>query len=80
MKGEFFIPNKKASQWLLPLLKGVWNHAERKPCGSNAARNIILQKSVWINGFSVDLDEVVDFPVLSVVVFPKSPKNRVTLF
>ena len=80
MNAECFIPNKTVSDWLLPLLKGIWNHAENKAGGSNFARNLIKQQAVRINGFPVELNELVDFPVVSIVVFPKSATRRITLF
>ncbi len=80
MKGEFFVPNKTVTEWLVPLLKGIWNHSENKAGGSTFARNLIKQQSVRINGFAVELNEFVDFPVVSIVVFPKSASRRITLF
>ena len=80
MKGECFTPNKTVSEWLIPVLKGIWNHSENKAGGSTFARNLIKQQAVRVNGFPVELNELVDFPVVSIVVFPKSASRRITLF
>lgn len=72
------IPMMKASEWLVPLVAGIWNHEESKPASKSAARRWIANGSVKINGESVTLDEIVDFPIFSIVVFPKSIR-KVTL-
>lgn len=53
-----------------------------KPCipmSNGELRRQITQGSVLINAERVLPDEVMDFPVFSVVFFPKSPVRRCTL-
>ena len=38
----------------------------------------LQNKAIRINGETVDWDEIIDFPIFSVVLFPK--KGRVTLY
>lgn len=40
----------------------------------------IMNKSLVINGEQVKWDELIDFPVISVVLFPKSLKNKKTIW
>lgn len=79
-RGECFTPNITASQWLIPLLRGVWNYSENKKGSGTNARNIIKCKAITVNGYSVTLDEVIDYPVLSVVIYPNSAKRKITIF
>jgi hypothetical protein len=72
------LPNMKASEWLVPLVAGVWNREESKSASKSAARRWISNGSVKVNGESVSLDELINFPVFSIIVFPKS-NRRVTL-
>lgn len=79
-KGEYFIPAKPASAWLLPILKDVWNYSENKKGSGTNGRNIIRQGAIHVNGYAVTLEEVIDFPVLSVVIYPKSKTRKITIF
>jgi preprotein translocase subunit Sss1 len=42
-------------------------------------RRWLKSKSVLINGRTPDWDEIVEFPVTELVLFPRSKKNRCTL-
>lgn len=73
------IPNRPALQHLLPLVKGVWNHSEKKPASGSAVRRWVAEGSIHVNGERVSPSELLDFPVWSIVVFPNS-KHKVTIF
>jgi hypothetical protein len=52
------------------------------PCtlmSNGELRRHIQQGGVLINGERLDLKEEIDFPVFSLVFFPKSQKGKVTL-
>jgi hypothetical protein len=50
-----------------------------KPMSNGELRRHIQQGGVLINGERVAPDEEIDFPVFSVVFFPKSATRRVTI-
>lgn len=39
----------------------------------------LINSSVIINGEVVKWDELIDFPIFSIVLFPKSEKQRITI-
>ena len=49
------------------------------PMSNGELRRLCRQKGVLINGEPIDYAEEVDFPVFSIVFFPKSPSRRTTL-
>ncbi|HWT40542.1 MAG TPA: hypothetical protein VN081_04745 [Dongiaceae bacterium] len=77
---KLLLPNMTASAWLFPMLKGIWNHDEGKPASGSAVRRWVAEGKVKVNGENVSPQELIDFPVYSVVLNPKSEKRRVTLF
>lgn len=66
MRSELLLPNMVCSAWLIPLLKGCWNHDENKPASGSAARRWIKEGKVKINNESVAVEEVIDFPLFSI--------------
>jgi hypothetical protein len=74
------IPNRPALQHLMPLVKGIWNPAEKKPASGTAVRQWLANGTVVINGEKVDANEMLDFPIWSIVVFPNSDQRRVTIW
>jgi hypothetical protein len=57
--------------------------SREKPCtlaSNSELRRWCRDKSVVVNGLTASADEEVAFPVTSLVFFPKSAKNRCTLF
>ena len=74
------IPMMLALQYLMPLVRGVWNHSDNKPASGSAVRRWIDEGSVKINGGRVTQKEMLDYPIYSIVVFPNSPTRKVTLF
>lgn len=72
----------KARQWLANLNKDCQFASVETP--GKRASNSELQRwldqgSVLINGERVGRDELMDFPIISVVLFPKSEQRRCTL-
>lgn len=79
MTRPFSLPNKKAIDFLLPIVRGMWNHGEKKKMSGTAARQLIKQRGqILIDGEPIDPEEMLDFPIWSIVVFPKSIR-RVTI-
>lgn len=77
---EFVIPNVKARDWIMSISKGVWNHEENKVASNSALNRWLKQGAFQINGEAASPDEVLDFPVWSLVLFARSKTKRVTLF
>lgn len=50
-----------------------------KPMSNADIRRLCEQKSILINGEHVSHSEPMDFPVFSLVIYPKSPNKRTTL-
>ncbi len=50
-----------------------------KPMSNGELRRHMQQGGVLVNGERVSPDEPMDFPVFSLVFFPKSPTRRTTL-
>lgn len=74
------LPMMPALQYLMPLVKGVWDHSNNKPASGSAVRRWISEGTIVVNGERVTADEMLDYPVFSIVVFPKSDRRRITLF
>lgn len=70
----------KAIDWLDHLTEYVWSKEGRPQFASKSEkRRWITQKSVIVNGFPLEIDDVIDFPILSIVLFPKG-KNKTTIW
>jgi hypothetical protein len=70
-----------ALQFLAGLRPALPMSAE-KPCipmSNGELRRQIMQGAALINTERITPDELIDFPVFSVVFFPKSPTRRCTL-
>lgn len=76
---NLIVPNLTVQEWLVPLVKGIWNKEENKPASTSAAKRWISGGAVHVNGAPITLGDFVDFPVFSVVIFPKS-KGKVTIW
>jgi len=73
--------NVNALQFLISLRPAIPMSIE-KPClpmSNGELRRLIQQGAVLINSERFSPDEVIDFPVFSLVFFPKSDKRRTTL-
>lgn len=59
---------------------GFWSiESPKKPASNSELRRWITQQSLHINGEPVTVDEVLDYPLHTVVLFPKSQRRRCTL-
>lgn len=78
---DAFIPNSTALEWLLRIgEKGFWDHAEKKPASRSLLRRWIEQGVIRFNGRILRPNDKLDFPILSVILFPKAPEKYITLF
>lgn len=70
-----------ALQWLNSLRPALPMSAEQpcKPMSNGELRRHMQQGGVLVNGERVAPDELIDFPVFSLVFFPKSATKRTTL-
>lgn len=73
-------------QWLkslgcaLPLSQIKEKNGSFRQMSNSDLRRLCEQKAVLINGNYVDPSQEIDFPVFSLVFYPKSKSKRVTLF
>lgn len=70
-----------ALTWLNSLRPALPSSVEQ-PCkamSNGELRRHMQQGAVLVNSERLDPNEVIDFPVFSLVFFPKSPKRRTTL-
>lgn len=74
------IPNVTAYQWLIGLGVGFWDKAEKKAASKSTLRRFIEQGAIRFNGKIVKPNDMLDFPILSVVMFPKSDTQYLTLY
>lgn len=78
---QAFTPNKTAYEWLLGLGKvGFWDVAEKKAASNSTLRRWIEQGAIRFNGKVVKPNDLLDFPILSVIIFPKSDKQYTTIW
>ena len=63
----------------LPLSDVKNKDGSYKPMSNSEIRRLCEQRGVLFNAEAVAFDEEVDFPIFSLVIFPKSDKKRVTL-
>ncbi len=70
-----------AFQWLNSLRPALPMSVEQpcKPMSNGELRRHIQQGGVIVNGERIAADEPIDFPVFSLVFFPKSRERRTTL-
>lgn len=78
---DAFIPNVTALEWLLSIgEKGFWDHSEKKAASRSLLRRWVEQGIIRFNGKILKPNDMLDFPILSVVLFPKTPEKYTTLF
>jgi hypothetical protein len=63
----------------LPLSPIKDDNGAHKQMSNSDLRRAMEQRSVLINGEQVTLNEEIDFPVFSVVFYPKSATKRATI-
>lgn len=56
-----------------------WNSEENKPASNSVLRRWIEQGAIVFNGEKMQPHDPLDFPIFSLVMFPKSNKKRCTL-
>ena len=77
---EAFIPNITALEWFKRIGgNGFWNTEENKFASNSVLRRWIEQGAIRFNDKIVKPDTMLDFPILSLVLFPKSDTKRTTL-
>lgn len=59
---------------------GFWDQAERKSGSKSFLRRCINEGAIRFNGRILKHDQPIDFPVFSIVVFPKSDKHYTTFW
>lgn len=69
-----------ALEYMLHLHKdcAFWDYAEGRPASNGAIRRMLDNKAVEINGRRMAPHDQVDFPIASLVLYPKSTR-RTTL-
>lgn len=77
---DAFVPNMTAFQWVKRQGSGFWDQSEKKVASNSALRRFIEQGIFRFNGKIVKPDTVLNFPVLSVIMFPKSDKQYSTIW
>ena len=73
--------NKTAIEFLISI-KDMLPMSNEKPCtipSNSELRRWISQGVVLFNTERVEINEIIDFPIFSLVVFPNSTKKRCTL-
>lgn len=69
----------KSLQPALPLSPIKTSTGGYQPMSNGDIRRLCEQKGVLINGETVQPFELIDFPVFSIVFYPKSEKKRTTI-
>lgn len=77
---EAFIPNVTAFQWVKSQGGVFWDQSERKAASNSALRRFIEQGIFRFNGKILKPDTVLNFPVISVIMFPKSEVHYSTIW
>lgn len=77
---EAFIPNVTAFQWVKRLGPGFWDQSEKKPASNSALRRFIEQGIFRFNGKVLKPDTMLDFPLICVIMFPKSDLHYTTIW
>lgn len=55
-------------------------HQTHQQMSNGELRRHIQQGSVLFNAERISIDEPIDFPIISIVFFPNSPKRRTTIW
>jgi hypothetical protein len=75
------VGNMNALQWLNSLRPALPMSIEQpcKPMSNGELKRHMQQGGVLVNGERIEPDELINFPVHSLVFFPKSAARRTTL-
>lgn len=70
-----------AHQFIVRLntMSSFWNHEEKKAASNSFLHRKIKEGSILFNGERMEPEELIDFPLFSLVMFPKSDAKRCTL-
>jgi hypothetical protein len=60
-------------------LAPFWNHEEKKHASNSFLQRKIKEGAILFNGERMEPNELIDFELFSLVMFPKSDKKRCTL-
>lgn len=77
---DFIIPNMTALDYMLHLHKGVhgfWSKEDKKVASNSEIRRWLENSAVRFNGRALKVKDMLDFPLHSIVMFPKA--NRITI-
>ena len=58
---------------------GFWSHEQNRIASNSELRRWIQQGAILFNGERMEPNEPIDFPLNSVILFPKSDKKRITI-
>ena len=85
-QGFIYRPDLTVYQLLITMTEtsnenvGFWDHSEKKPGSKSFLRRLIENGGVRFNGRILKPSDKLDFPVFSIVVFPKSETHYITLW
>jgi hypothetical protein len=80
-----FVPDTTALELIMRMTRtsdgsaGFWDQAEKKQGSNSFLRRLIQDGGVRFNGRILKPTDKVDFPIFSIVVFPKSDRHRTTM-
>lgn len=77
---DAFIPNVSAFNFIKRLGVGFWDQSEKKPASNSCLRRYIEQGNFRFNGKILKPDTMLNFPLLSVIMFPKSERHYKTIW
>lgn len=77
---DAFIPNCTVFQWVKNQGGVFWDQSEKKAASNSALRRFIEQGIFRFNGKILKPDSMLNFPVISVIMFPKSENFYSTIW
>lgn len=84
-KSFIYVPDTTAFELIQRMTRtsdgssGFWDQAEKKPGSNSFLRRLIQDGGIRFNGKILKPTDKVDFPIFSIVVFPKSELRCTTL-
>lgn len=77
---DFIVPNVTALEFILRLhhtTAGFWSREVNKPASNSEVKRWLENSAVRFNGRALKPKDTLDFPLFSVIMFPKA--NRITI-
>lgn len=77
---DFIVPNCTALEFMLRLHNtkaGFWSREVNKPASNSEVKRWLENSGVRFNGRALKPRDMLDFPLFSVIMFPKA--NRITI-